>query len=100
MNEDMSIVANNQTFNFKKGDVINDEFITKLAPDFVLEKNDKGMAIKPIPDIQEGAHQLNRRTEFKVLRSNYVPGEKNTDESGTKEEKKKSRKEKKADKNN
>ena len=100
LNEDMSIVANNQTFNFKKGDVINDEFITKLAPDFVLEKNDKGMAIKPIPDIQEGAHQLNRRTEFKVLRSNYVPGEKNTDESGTKEEKKKSRKEKKADKNN
>jgi len=45
--------------NLKKGDIITDAFIAKL----------KGK------DLQEEAHQLNRRTEFKVLRSNYVkPG--------------------------
>ena len=49
--------------NFKKGDVITDAFIAKL----------KGK------DLQEEAHQLNRRTEFKVLRSDYVkPGSENT----------------------
>lgn len=95
LNEEVSIVVNNQTFTFKKGDVINDDFITKLAPNYVPEKNEKGLSKTPIPDIQEAAHQLNRRTEFKVLRSNYVPGEKNTQESPSKEEKKKSKKEKK-----
>jgi peptidoglycan-associated lipoprotein len=45
--------------NLKKGDVITDAFIAKL----------KGK------DLQEEAHQLNRRTEFKVLRTDYVkPG--------------------------
>lgn len=44
---------------FKKGDIITDAFIAKL----------KGKAL------QEEAHQLNRRTEFKVLRNDYVkPG--------------------------
>jgi LysM repeat protein len=48
---------------FKAGDVITDGFIAKL----------KGKAL------QEEAHQLNRRTEFKVLRSDYVkPGTENT----------------------
>ena len=48
---------------FKAGDVITDAFIAKL----------KGKAL------QEEAHQLNRRTEFKVLRSDYVkPGTENT----------------------
>jgi outer membrane protein OmpA-like peptidoglycan-associated protein/LysM repeat protein len=45
--------------NLKKGDVITDAFIAKL----------KGK------ELQEEAHQLNRRTEFRVLRSDYVkPG--------------------------
>lgn len=44
---------------FKAGDVLNDAFIDKLA-------NTK---------LKEEAHQLNRRTEFKVLRTNYVKGQ-------------------------
>lgn len=42
---------------FKKGDVITDAFIAKLKSE----------------DEKEAAHQLNRRTEFKVLRTDYVP---------------------------
>ena len=45
--------------NFKQGDVLNEEFIGKL-------KSTK---------LKEEAHQLNRRTEFKVLRTNYVTGQ-------------------------
>jgi peptidoglycan-associated lipoprotein len=41
---------------FKKGDVLTDEFIAKL----------KTKALK------EEAHQLNRRTQFRVLRTNYI----------------------------
>jgi peptidoglycan-associated lipoprotein len=48
---------------FKAGDVLDDEFIGKL----------KGTKLK------EEAHQLNRRTEFKVLRTNYVKGQNATD---------------------
>ncbi len=44
---------------FKKGDVLNEAFIDKL-------KSTK---------LKEEAHQLNRRTEFKVLRTNYVKGQ-------------------------
>lgn len=44
---------------FKKGDVLNDEFINKLST----------------TKLKEEAHQLNRRTEFKVLRTNYVKGQ-------------------------
>ncbi len=44
---------------FHAGDTLNDEFINKL-------KNNK---------LKEEAHQLNRRTEFKVLRTNYVKGQ-------------------------
>lgn len=42
---------------FKKGDVITDSFIAKMKSE----------------DEKEAAHQLNRRTEFKVLRTDYVP---------------------------
>lgn len=42
---------------FKKGSVINDAFIAKLGTE----------------DEKEEAHQLNRRTEFKVLRNDFVP---------------------------
>ncbi len=48
---------------FKQGDVLNDEFISKL-------KTTK---------LKEEAHQLNRRTEFKVLRTNYVTGQTSSD---------------------
>lgn len=48
---------------FKAGDVMTDEFISKL----------KSVKLK------EEAHQLNRRTEFKVLRTNYVKGQNATD---------------------
>jgi len=42
---------------FKKGDRITDDFISKLKTD---------------PEKEE-AHQMNRRTEFRVLRSDFVP---------------------------
>lgn len=45
--------------NFKSGDKLNDEFINNL--------NSK--------KLKEEAHQLNRRTEFKVLRTNYIKGQ-------------------------
>jgi peptidoglycan-associated lipoprotein len=44
---------------FKAGDVMTDQFISTL-------KSNK---------VKEEAHQLNRRTEFKVLRTNYVKGQ-------------------------
>ncbi len=44
---------------FKQGDVLDEAFISKL-------KSNK---------LKEEAHQLNRRTEFKVLRTNYVTGQ-------------------------
>jgi peptidoglycan-associated lipoprotein len=39
------------------GDVLTEEFINRL----------------PSPDLQEKAHQVNRRTEFKVLSTEYIP---------------------------
>jgi len=50
-------VLDNQVGEFPKGSVINDAFIAKLATE----------------ELKEEAHQLNRRTEFKVLRSDFVP---------------------------
>ncbi len=41
---------------FKKGDVLNDAFISGL----------------PTSKLKEEAYQLNRRTEFRVLRTNYI----------------------------
>ena len=50
-------------FLFKKGTVLDDDFIYSL----------------PTKAEQEAAHQLNRRTEFKVLRKDYVPQATNID---------------------
>jgi peptidoglycan-associated lipoprotein len=50
-------VLDNVVGDFPKGSVINDAFIAKLATE----------------ELKEEAHQLNRRTEFKVLRNDYVP---------------------------
>ncbi len=50
-------VLDTQVGEFAKGSVINDAFIAKLVGD----------------ELKEEAHQLNRRTEFKVLRNDYVP---------------------------
>jgi peptidoglycan-associated lipoprotein len=50
-------VLDNAVGEFPKGSVINDAFIAKLATE----------------ELKEEAHQLNRRTEFKVLRNDYVP---------------------------
>jgi len=44
-------------YTFKEGDVLNEEYIAAL----------------PSVEIQEAAHQLNRRTDFSVLRKDYVP---------------------------
>ena len=47
---------------FKEGDVLTDAFINALKK----------------PALKEEAHQLNRRTEFRVLRTNFIKGD-NTD---------------------
>ena len=52
---DNKIIATNAFL--KEGDVLTEAFINKLT---VVEQ-------------QESAHQINRRTEFKVLRKDYVP---------------------------
>ena len=49
--------------NFKTGDALNDDFINNLSS----------------KKLKEEAHQLNRRTEFKVLRTNYVKGQSSID---------------------
>lgn len=54
---DFSYVYKNVTYFYPKGTILTEEYILNLP---------KGNA-------QEAAHQLNRRTEFTVLHSNYVP---------------------------
>lgn len=49
---------------FKSGDVLNEAYINKLSS----------------TKLKEEAHQMNRRTEFKVLRTNYVKGQSATDD--------------------
>ncbi|MCK4568766.1 MAG: OmpA family protein [Bacteroidales bacterium] len=44
-------------YSFKKGDVLTEEYIAAL----------------PSVEVQEVAHQLNRRTDFSVLRKDYIP---------------------------
>jgi len=44
-------------YTFKKGDVLTEAYIEAL----------------PSTEIKEAAHQLNRRTEFRVLRKDYIP---------------------------
>ena len=55
----MPRVLDKDNGSFKAGNVLNDAFINGL-------KNTK---------LKEEAHQLNRRTEFKVLRTNFVKGQ-------------------------
>ena len=40
----------------KEGDVLSDEFMSKLTP-----------------EQQDSCHSLNRRTQFRVLRTTYIP---------------------------
>lgn len=51
------VETKNKIYKFPKGITLTDEYIQSL----------KGK------DLQEAAHQLNRRTEFRVLRTDYVP---------------------------
>ena len=53
-------------YTFKEGDVLNEEYIAAL----------------PSVEVQEAAHQLNRRTDFSVLRKDYVPRSQISDEPG------------------
>lgn len=62
LEKDITITYNNKTFTFKKGTVLTEAYINSL----------------PSKDEQEAAHQLNRRTTFQIVRTDYVPkGEKN-----------------------
>lgn len=54
---DCEVEMNGKTYKFPKGVTLTDEYISKLKT-----KNEK-----------EAAHQLNRRTEFRILRTDYVP---------------------------
>jgi len=49
-------------YTFPAGTVLTEEYINSL----------------PAGNVRETAHQLNRRTEFKILRDNYVPKDENT----------------------
>ncbi|MEN8225147.1 MAG: OmpA family protein [Bacteroidota bacterium] len=51
---------------FTEGDVLNEEYIAAL----------------PSVEIQEAAHQMNRRTDFSVLRKDYVPQSGISDDPG------------------
>lgn len=57
LKEGKTVVFNNKKYTFKKGTVITDAFISKL------KSNDE----------KEAAHQLNRRTEFRIIRQDYIP---------------------------
>ena len=53
-----TVISCNKKYTFPKGTKITDDYIKSLS----------GGKCE-----QEAAHQLNRRTEFKVLREDYVP---------------------------
>lgn len=57
LDKDMSVVYNNKKYFFAKGTYLTEEYINSL----------------PTKPEQEAAHQLNRRTEFTILRDDYVP---------------------------
>ena len=61
LNRDFVFEKDGKTYTFKKG--------TKLTEAYIKSLRDK--------QEQEYAHQLNRRSEFKILRDNYVPAAKN-----------------------
>lgn len=54
---DVTTVYNGNTYTFEKGSILDENFIKSLS-----DKNK-----------QEAAHQLNRRTEFSVLRDDFIP---------------------------
>ena len=56
LDRNVSIVVNGTPYSFTKGTTLECDYVTKL----------------PNPDYQEAAHQLNRRIEFLVLRTDYV----------------------------
>ena len=51
------VTINGKTYQFPKGLTLTDEFISSLKTN----------------DEKEAAHQLNRRTEFRILRTDYIP---------------------------
>ncbi|MBQ7489026.1 MAG: OmpA family protein [Bacteroidales bacterium] len=57
LDKDITITYNRKPFTFKKGTELTEVYITGLKS----------------RDEQEAAHQLNRRTEFMILRDDYVP---------------------------
>ena len=59
LDKDKVVIFNNKPFTFTKGTVLSEAYINSL------KSNDE----------KEAAHQLNRRTEFKILREDYVPTE-------------------------
>lgn len=56
LEKDITVTYNNKTFTFPKGVTLTKEYIESL----------------PTRDHQEAAHQLNRRTTFQVIRTDYV----------------------------
>ncbi|MEI7596232.1 MAG: OmpA family protein [Bacteroidota bacterium] len=59
LDKDKIVIYNNKPYSFTKGTQLTEAFINALKTD----------------DEKEAAHQLNRRTEFKILREDYVPTE-------------------------
>ncbi len=57
LEKDITITYNKKDFTFKQGTVLTKEYIESL----------------PTNDEREAAHQLNRRTTFIILRTDYVP---------------------------
>ena len=57
IDHNLSIVVAGKPYSFAKGTVLNCDYVNML----------------PTPEYQEAAHQLNRRMEFLVLRTDYVP---------------------------
>ncbi|MBQ9473587.1 MAG: PD40 domain-containing protein [Bacteroidales bacterium] len=57
IDHNLSIVVGGKPYSFAKGTVLNCDYVNML----------------PSPEYQEAAHQLNRRMEFLVLRTDYVP---------------------------
>lgn len=57
LDKDLTIMYKNKPYTFTKGTELTEIYITSLAS----------------KDEQEAAHQLNRRTEFMILRDDYVP---------------------------
>ena len=57
LKHDCTVEMNGKTYKFDKGITLTDDYINKLKTH----------------DEREAAHQLNRRTEFRILRTDFVP---------------------------